>query len=260
MDFGLYFVLVFEEVDDGLWGDEVEGDEVTLDDAKEEAGFDFDEEFTDEGGFVALEHIEDDEDALLVDVVEHFEALGLVEAALLDVALLTEEGGHVAEVLEEGGLHQAFLVLDAGDGDHLVDEINERQDDGAGFLAHHLEEPADLEDGHVDEAEGVVLLFVVGVDLLAHECLEFDVVALAEQLQELEDHAKDVLLEHLFLLLQLVLQVHALELLHPLDLGVVVIVLVQRIHQELVLGGNYPHRSLRYLAGDLLAQPGYQFL
>lgn len=74
------------------------------------------------------------------------------------------------------------MVLGAGDGYDLVEEVGEWEDDFTGLLTHDFEETTNLECGGVDDVEGVVLLGAVCVGLHTNKVFQVDVIALTQQL------------------------------------------------------------------------------
>lgn len=130
----------------------------------------------------------------MVEFVQSQETAFDVKPEGLFVDWVFEEVGHVAQVLEEGGVAESDLILSAGQTHYFVEEVSEGEDDDTGFFVHDFEEPSDLEGGHVEDVDGVVFLGAVGVLLFPDEVFELDVVALAQQLHELEQAGEHSLL------------------------------------------------------------------
>ena len=168
--------------------------EVLLDEAEQEGHVELVQEGFVQFWVIAFEDVQDDKDALLVELEQPFQAFGSIEAAFLEVHLIGEKASHVAEVLKEGGLAQAQLVGGTRQGDYLIEEVGQGEDDDAGLAVHDLKQPPDFEGSHAEDVEGGIFALSVAVDLLPYEVFEVDIVALAEQLHELEETPPHLLL------------------------------------------------------------------
>ena len=179
--------------------------QVLLYDDPQELGLALGNVFLDEDVVVSLEVAEGQIDAFLVDGFELAEGVFLVflgadcEFAVLYVFVVEEVVCEVAEVFEEGALHEGDLVVDARELGDFVDEFQEGLRDADDLGVHDLEEFAQEKRGDLYEVDGVGL-FECEIDIVVlfqQELLHLGVVVLAEQLQEAEHPAERLLVASL---------------------------------------------------------------
>lgn len=128
---------------------------------------------------VTLQDTHDSNQDLVIQLLQFIQIIGCLKQPVLLVDLVQEERTQVARILEERRFTECDLVLQAGQLDHLHQEIQHERRYQGDSLVHDLEEDTQLVRRELDEVDGVLHHGIIGIGLQTDELLHLDIVVLA---------------------------------------------------------------------------------